>query len=205
MQKAQRVHRILGALHLAQVLRRHCAPILDARRQACAGRLIGHLQPGLARQSANLLLAQLRLGQRSQRVVHRGSALPGPQIAVVVQVPAVRNLREPQFHPRRLHLGEQLVLAVEAAVAIVARVLRVVQLARLQNVYRDPVLGGKVERRGKLSARQRWRIGNHRQHPLAQRAVRLISQKSRVRAAGVRHHQRIQRPQSPAQLIEFFP
>jgi len=161
LRETECMHCIFGALHLAQLLSRDPASVFDARGEACASGLVGQREPSLARQRANLLLAQLRLGQRRPGPMHRCGSLPGPQITVVVHVLPVSDVRESELLPRRFHLGEQLVLAIKAAIAIVARVLRVVQFACLKDAYRNAMLRRKVECCGQLQSPPTFALPAH--------------------------------------------
>ena len=99
-------------------------------------------------------------------------------------------MRKAQFFPKLLHAGEQLGLAVEAALRVVTLVVGVVEFFRLQNARGNTQLGGEGERRSQFAARQGSGVGDHRQHLWPERALRGKGQERGVRAARVRDQQR---------------
>ena len=128
--EAQPAQRRLGLLDLAELVRRHRLAVRDARGQARRGRLVGVGQAERAGDPAHRRLVHPGVGQRAQHaVLRRGPRARPVGTARVVGVLAVGD--RPQA-VRGDHLvadaGEQLVLAVEAAVGAVAAVGRVVAL-----------------------------------------------------------------------------
>ena len=87
-------------------------------------------------------------------MVHCRGALTRPKVAVIVQVASVGDMRESALSSQPLHLREQLVLAVEAALRIIALVVRVGELVGRKRLYRDRVLLREGPRRHKLCAWQ---------------------------------------------------
>ena len=168
LREAERVESIFGAFDLAQVLSGYCPAVFDARGEAGAGRLVGDGEAGLAGEGADFLLGQVGGGQGRERVVHRGGFLAGTEVAAVVEVHAIGEVGEAELEARGFHLGEELVLAMEAAVAVVANVVWVVEFAGLQDVSRDAVFGGEVERRGQFPAGQGGRVGDDGEHAVAE-------------------------------------
>jgi hypothetical protein len=89
------------------------------------------------------------------------------------------------LHARGFHLGEQLILAVEAAVVVVASVVWVFEFAGLENVDGNAVLRREGKGRGQFLAGQRGRVGNYGEHTSAQSAMDGVGKIGRVRTAGV--------------------
>src|SRR5437764_12535330 len=96
------------------------------------------------------------------------STLSGAKVASIVKVLPIRNVAEAQFRTLLIHDREQLVLAVEAAGRIVARILRSRHLISDDNIERNLPALGEFDRELQLMPRQAWRVGEHRQHVLAE-------------------------------------
>ena len=104
-------------------------------RQADAGR--SHVGSPPAGQLADLRLRHPGIGQRRGHLVIPGGALARTVIAQVVQVHAVDDVLVAAIAAHFLQAGEQFVLAMETAVGIVAGVIRVIELARLNVLVDD--------------------------------------------------------------------
>ncbi len=137
-------------------------------------------------------------------MVQRRCTLARAELGAVVDVHAIGDMRETRLDPEFLHLGEQLVFAMETALRVIAQILRPGQLCGVQNVGWNAVLAGELQRGGKLLAGQRGGIRNDRQHPFAQRLVCRPGQKGRIRSAGIRHQQRTQGAQGLIERRGFF-
>jgi len=70
-------------------------------------------------------------------------ALAGAVVAQIVAIDAVDHRGDSAGARRVIEAGEQLVFAMEAAVAIVLDVVGIVELARLDVFVADPVFAGK--------------------------------------------------------------
>jgi hypothetical protein len=77
-----------------------------------------------------------------------------------------------QLRAQLFHHQKQFVLAMEAAVRVVARVLRLVEFFGGNHFKRHAERLRKSARLLHVAPRQRGRIGQHRQHPFAQHAMR---------------------------------
>ena len=138
--KPKLMQRGLRGLHLPQRLGCHRPPIFDPRREARRRRLVGQRERPASRASCtNLRLPQPRRHQRRQRMVQRRRPLPRPEVAFIIEVPPIRNLRKAPRRAQLHHARKQLILAVEAAARIVSLVLRVQQLLRGQHLHRNAI------------------------------------------------------------------
>jgi len=86
-------------------------------------------------------------------------------------------VRKTQFEPRGLHLGKELVFAMETALRVVANIFGLVELGRLQDARRDTMLRREVEGGGKLLSRQRRRVRDDCEHAVAKDAMRGVGEK----------------------------
>ena len=66
-----------------------------------------------------------------------GGLLAGAEVAAVVEVHAVGDVREALRRHGRLHLGEELVFAVEASLGVVALVVGVFEFVGLEDLGGD--------------------------------------------------------------------
>ena len=114
-----------------------------------------------------------------------GGALAGAVVAAVVEVHAVGEMREAEALARGFHLGEEFVLAVEAAVGVVAGVVGRFELAGVEDVCGDRVSDGKGKCFRKLFPRERGRVGDDGDHAVAEHFVRDIGEECGVGTAGV--------------------
>ncbi len=153
-------------------------------RQALAG-LSARVRPASRARAANLLLGKVGCGEGSECVMQRGGLLAGAELGAVVEVHPVGEMRETELQARGFHLGEELILAVEAAILVVAGVVGIFQLAGLQDVDRDVVFGCEGECGGEFTARQGRRVGDDGEHAVAEDSVRDVGEICGVGAAGV--------------------
>src|SRR5213594_3495781 len=153
--EAERPHEGLGGVDLAQLLRGDAIAVLEARRQARERGLVPGRQPERAREIADLLLGQAGLDHRGADAALPGRLHARPVVAEVVHVRAVHE------GPARLALGdrrqvrEQLLLAEEAPVGAVLRVLGIGQLVRAHHDVTQADEGGEPPRLRQLALRIR--------------------------------------------------
>ncbi len=83
------------------------------------------------------------------------------------------------------HLREELILAVEAAVGVVALVVGIAELVRMENLGWDAMPGGEGEGGGELGAGKRGRVGDDGEHVGAERLVSGVGEEGGVGTAGV--------------------
>ncbi len=183
--EAESMEVVFGAFDLGKGLGGDGTAVLDARGKAGAGGFVGEYEARLAGQGADLGFGKLGGDERSLGVVKRGGLLAGAELAAVVKVHAVGDVGEASGAPESLHLGEELVFAVEAASGIVAGVVGVRELVGLQDFERDVLLLGKGQGGGELFARQGGGIGDDGEHARAKRLVGGKGEKGGVCAARV--------------------
>ena len=99
-------------------------------RQAEAG-LSARFEAGVAGECADLGFGEFGVDEGGEGSVEGGGALAGAELGyaggAVVEVHAEGEVGEAEGEAGALHLGEELVLAVEAAVGVVADVVGVVE------------------------------------------------------------------------------
>lgn len=201
--EAERVQSVLGLLDLSKCFGCDLAAVLDARGQACGGWLVPEAQASGAGEGANLGLGELRLGQRRARGVERGGLLAGTEVAAIIEVHAVGEVGVAELLAQRFHLREQLLLAVEAALGIVARVIGVAEFDCGEDANRDSVLVREVKRCGQFCARQRGGIRQNGEHAVTEDAVRSPGEESGIGATGVGDEQAVQTGKNAIQLGAF--
>ena len=172
-------------------------------RQALAG-LSARARPASRARARISCLVRRAAAKRRDGVVQCGGFLAGAEFDAVVEVHAVGEMGEAEFEAGWLHLGEELVLAVEAAVAVVAGVVGVVQFAGLQDAGGNAVLGGEVERGGQLAAGQRGGVGDDREHAVTECAMGLPGEIGGIGSAGVCDQQRVERTEDLAEHVVSF-
>ena len=84
-----------------------------------------------------------------------------------------------------LHLREELVFAVEAAVGVVALVIGIFELVGLEDLRGDVVRGGEGEGGGEFGPGEGGGIGDDRSHLFAEHLVGRVGEIGGVGAAGV--------------------
>jgi hypothetical protein len=126
-------------------------------------------------------------------------------IAEVVHVHAVNDVVEGALAPHLFQPREQLVLAVETAVGIVPRVIRVLEFAGFDVLVSDAEL--RDERLGIAFVRFRngSGIGRDRQRSGTHRAVCRPRQVGRIRAAGKSYQHAAHVPQDFEEPLFFIP
>src|SRR5438876_182971 len=132
-----------------------------------------------------------------------GRPLAGTKIALVVEIHAIGDGIETMFAAVALHDGEELVFAVEAALCVIAGIIWIFQLLRLDDLAGNVLFLREKQGVFKLSSRQRGRIGDERQHVLAQRLMRGMRQISGVHASGVRDEHPAKRAKMAPQSFVF--
>src|SRR5438874_879475 len=144
--EAERADELLGGVDAAQLVGGDRIAVLEARRQARARGLVPGGQPQLVREIADLLLGQARLDQRGAHAALRCRLHPRPVVAEIVHVGAVGQRAQALARGDRRQPGEQLVLAEEAAIGAVARVLGVGQLLGAHDDVAEPDQRGQLAR-----------------------------------------------------------
>ena len=109
--------------------------------------------------------------------------LAGTEVSTVVEVHAVGDVSEAALGAEVLHLGEELVFAVEAALGVVALVVGVFELGGLEDVGGDGVLGCEGEGGGEFGAGEGWGVGDDGEHFVAEGLVGGVSEVGGVGAA----------------------
>ena len=94
----------------------------------------------------------------------RAADLAGAKIPAIVEVHPVGEMTKAQPRARFLHLREQLVLAVKAALQVVLHVVRILHLGGRNDLQRKTVALGEGYGVRKMRTRKRGRIGQHRDH-----------------------------------------
>src|SRR5271156_629041 len=140
LQRAQHRFRTIDFL---QQLRRHRDPVRHPGGKARRSWTIPRSQPSLLRKEANLSFGKCRIEQRRQHVMFVRRAMPGPEIARVIRVDPVCNGRKLPRARQRIHLLEQLVLAVITTVGIIGHVQRIFQLASFDEFVAQAPRGNK--------------------------------------------------------------
>src|SRR5580658_4803194 len=152
--KAELAETLFGALHLLENLAGDGAAVFDPRGQTRSG---GAVPKGIASrlgQGAHVELGKAGVGQRSEDGVLLGGALAGAEIASVVGIHAVGDVRETKFRAERLHDGEELVFAVETAIGVVALILGPIEFRSLNYLQRHPDRFGKGAGLLQIAARE---------------------------------------------------
>ena len=114
-----------------------------------------------------------------------GCFLAGTKVALIVEVDAVGDGIEAACCAQSFHQGEEFILAEEAALRIVANVLRAVEFRSCDHFQRNGLLLRKGNRVGKLGACQAGGVGNDRQHVVPERLMCGPSQVGGIHAAGI--------------------
>src|SRR6266852_574733 len=122
MPKTERLVRGLGRLDLPQRLDRDLGAMRDARGEAGEGRLVPVGQSESPRGGTDVRLCHSRLEQREADTAADSGAMAGPVIIRVVGGRAVDDVVETEVAAHRLQCLEELLLAVEAAIRVVAPV-----------------------------------------------------------------------------------
>src|ERR1700722_1761168 len=134
----------------------------------------------MLRQFSNLQFGQPGVEQRSRDEMIAGRDLPGPEVALIIHIDAVRDGREPMFRAKRFHHREQLVLAMETARAVVAYVFGAIKFGGGNDFERNAVFAGELNRIVEMSASQARRIRDYRQHVGAEHLVSSPGEKCGV-------------------------
>src|SRR5439155_26324744 len=162
--EAESAKGVFALLDYAESFPRNWPAIFDARRKTCRGRLIPDAQAGGAREVANILFGQPGIAQGCRDSVLLSSELARAEVALVIQVYSVGNRLEAMLAAEIFHHGEQFIFTEKAARSVIARVFRAVEFVGCDDFERNPVLAGKCNRVGKLSASQTGRVCDDGQH-----------------------------------------
>ena len=140
-------------------------------------------------------MTDVRLGQsgfeeRSRDVVLAGGILAGTVVALIVDVNSVGDRPELALVAKALHLSEEFVLAVEAALAIVADVLGIVHFEGRDHVQWNRVFLGEGYGILQVDARKGRRIGDYGKHLVAEHAMSFPSEVGGIDSARIGDQQR---------------
>jgi hypothetical protein len=186
LRKSEDVEGFLCLLDLREILACDGTAVLDARGETGAGGFVPELKTGLEGEGANLLFVEASDDEGGDGMVLCCSLLTRTKLGAVVEVHAICNVSETARGALDFHLGEELVFAVEAALGVVALVVRAVKLVGVKDVDGDVAVGRKGEGSGKFGAREGRGVGNDGLHVVAESKVGGISEVGGVGAAGVR-------------------
>jgi hypothetical protein len=129
--------------------------------------------------------------------------LAGAELGAVVEVHAVGDVGEVTGDSGLLHLLEELVFAVEAAVGVVALVVGVFELVGAENLDGDVVIGDEGEGSGEFGAREGGGVGDDGLHVVAEGLVGGVGEVGGVGAAGVGDQDAAELLQSCVELRGF--
>ena len=121
-----------------------------------------------------------------------GGALARAEVAGVVSVHAVGNVREAELCTKGFHNGEKFVLAVETAIGVVTLILRTLELVSGYDAKRHFERFGELTSLLQVAAGEAGRVGQHGEHARAQDAMRGCGQECRIDTAGVSDHKAAQ-------------
>jgi len=121
-----------------------------------------------------------------------GSPLSGAIIARIIGIHAIGNVCKSKLCAQRSHHVEELVLAVEAAIRVIALILGPLQFVCGHHVQRHIDGVSKSARLLQIPTRQAGRICQHRKHLRAQNAMCSRGQESGIHTPRVGHHQTTQ-------------
>ena len=186
--EAERAHDLLRRVDLAQLLGGDRVAVLEARRQARERRLVPRRQL-----EARATARGSRPSTARPRSAARARRAPSPPACRAGDRRGRPSWRRTRARPRpsraamRRQPREQLLLAEEAAVGGLLRVVGIVELARLH----DLVAHAEQRRRGASPPRARApgtsRSRRSRAARVAERVARRAREQRRVDAAGERH------------------
>ena len=158
--EAEGVKSSFGLFDLGEVFAGDGAAVLDAGGEAGAGGLVPEGEAGFAGEGADLGLGELGGDERGYGVVLGGGLLAGAEVPSVVEVHAVGDVGEGFLGAELLHLGEEFVFAVVAALGVVALVVGVFELGGLEDVDGDGMFGGEGEGGGEFGSGEGWGVGD---------------------------------------------
>ncbi len=136
-----------GLLDLREAFGGDGEAVGDAGGEAGTGGLVGEGKAGLTGEGADLGFRELGGDERGEGSVLSGGLLAGAEGGdvggAVVEVHAIGDVGEVPGAAKALHNREELVLAVEAAVGVVALVVGVGELFGLEDLGGNAVVGGE--------------------------------------------------------------
>src|SRR5262245_14177545 len=169
--EAERAHKFLGRVDLAELLGGDPIAVLEAGGQAGERGLVPRGQPELSRERANLSLPQLGLDQRRSDAALLRRLHARAMVAQIVHVRAVDERPAPLALGDRRQPGEELLLAEEAAVDRVLRVVRILQLLGAYHHVPHAEERAQAPRLLELARRIGLGIGRHQHRPRAERVL----------------------------------
>jgi len=114
-----------------------------------------------------------------------GGLLAGAELGAVVEVHAIGDVGEVAGGAEVLHLLEELVFAMEAALGVVALVVGVFELVGVEDLDWDVMVGGEGEGGGEFGAGERGGVGDDGLHVFAESLMGGVGEVGGVGAAGV--------------------
>src|SRR5438094_5746633 len=111
--------------------------------------------------------------------------LPGPEIALIVEIHSVGDSLKAASGRESLHHSEELVLAVKAAGGIIPNVFRPVEFVGTNHLDWNVVFAGECYSIIELKPRKARRVGDDGQHVASESIMTSPSEERGVRAAGV--------------------
>jgi hypothetical protein len=135
--EAERFQLLFAGLDSLHVLDGHRRSIRDARAEAGGRRAIPGGQAGQARELADLGFVEARIGERRGHVVLLGGVLSGAEIAQVVDIHPVDDVADGALAAELFEAREELVLAMETAVRVVADVIGIVEFVGIDELVND--------------------------------------------------------------------
>ena len=115
--------------------------------------------------------------------------LAGAKVSLIIHIHSIRDRFETMRLPVLIEHAEQLVFAMKTPHGVIARIGRILKLTRFHNLDRDLMLARECQRVIKMSARQAWRVSNHRDHRVFQHLASRPCQIRRIDAARIGHDQ----------------
>src|SRR6266404_3439386 len=146
-------------------------------------------QAGALRELTNFRFAQAGIEQRGQHAMFFGGAMTGAKIERVVGIDAISRCGETALLRNCIEHGEELILAVKAAVGGVRAVCGILYLVRFDEFVMDLKGANEFVDGGAVMRRKAGRECGDRKSAVAERTLRGPRQVSGIGAAGERDDQ----------------
>ncbi len=130
----------------------------------------------------------------------RGGLLAGAEVALIILVHAVGDGVESAGGAEIFHDGEELVFAMEAALAVIAGIFGAVEFCGRDDFEGNPMFVGEGDGVGEMGAGQAGGVGDYCEHIGAEFAVRGPGEVSGVYSSGVGDEDATQVAQGGAKL-----
>ena len=118
-------------------------------------------------------------------MVRASRFLARTEIPLIVDIDAICDGMEAPGGAQILHQGEELIFAEEAALRVIANILRATEFRSCDHLQGNRLLLGEGDRVGKLRSRQTRRVGDDCQHIFWQRLMGCPRQVGRIHASGI--------------------